>query len=176
MLDADGTPDKSVMGANAILGVSLAVAHAAAASKGVPLYRHLGAGNTLPVPMLNILNGGKHAQDSTDIQEFMVVPAGLGSFPEDLRAGAEIYQARKKLLSKGGHGTTVGDEGGFAPSSLTNRQALLTPSVEAILIVVATFAGFRNARFQSGAALARTPDISVPTEIQDAWTRTSTSP
>ena len=124
MLDADGTPDKSVMGANAILGVSLAVAHAAAASKGVPLYRHLGTGNTLPVPMLNILNGGKHAQDSTDIQEFMVVPAGLGSFPEALRAGAEIYQALKKLLTKGGHGTTVGDEGGFAPSSLTNRQAL----------------------------------------------------
>ena len=124
MLDADGTPDKSVLGANAILGVSLAVAHAAAASKGVPLYKHLGTGNTLPVPMLNILNGGKHAQDSTDIQEFMVVPAGLGSFPEALRAGAEIYQALKKLLSKGGHGTTVGDEGGFAPSSLTNRQAL----------------------------------------------------
>ena len=124
MLDADGTPNKSTMGANAILGVSLAVAHAAAASKGVPLYKHLGTGNTLPVPMLNILNGGKHAQDSTDIQEFMVVPAGLSSFPEALRAGAEIYQALKKLLSKGGHGTTVGDEGGFAPSSLTNRQAL----------------------------------------------------
>ena len=124
MLDADGTPNKSAMGANAILGVSLAVAHAAAASKGVPLYKHLGTGNTLPVPMLNILNGGKHAQYSTDIQEFMVVPAGLSSFPEALRAGAEIYQALKKLLSKGGHGTTVGDEGGFAPSSLTNRQAL----------------------------------------------------
>ena len=112
------------MGANAILGVSLAVAHAAAASKGVPLYKHLGTGNTLPVPMLNILNGGKHAQDSTDIQEFMVVPAGFASFAEALRAGAEIYQALKKLLSKNGHGTTVGDEGGFAPSSLTNRQAL----------------------------------------------------
>jgi len=124
MLDADGTPNKSAMGANAILGVSLAVAHAAAASKGVPLYKHLGTGNTLPVPMLNILNGGKHAQDSTDIQEFMVVPAGFASFPEALRAGAEIYQALKKLLSKNGHGTTVGDEGGFAPSSLTNRQAL----------------------------------------------------
>ena len=124
MREVDGTSDKSVMGANAILGVSLAVSHAAAASKGLPLYRHLGAGNTLPVPMLNILNGGKHAQDSTDIQEFMVVPAGVGSFPEALRAGAEIYQSLKRLLSKGGHGTTVGDEGGFAPSSLTNRQAL----------------------------------------------------
>ena len=97
MREVDGTPDKSSMGANAILGVSLAVTHAAAASKGVPLYKHLGTGNTLPVPMLNILNGGKHAQDSTDIQEFMVVPAGLGSFPEALRAGAEIYQSLKKL-------------------------------------------------------------------------------
>jgi len=124
MREVDGTPDKSSMGANAILGVSLAVAHAAAASKGVPLYKHLGDGTTLPVPMLNILNGGKHAQDSTDIQEFMVVPTGVGSFPEAIRAGAEIYQSLKKLLSKGNHGTTVGDEGGFAPSSLTNRQAL----------------------------------------------------
>ena len=97
MLDADGTPNKSAMGANAILGVSLAVAHAAAASKGVPLYKHLGTGNTLPVPMLNILTGGTHAQDSTDIQEFMVVPAGFASFAEALRAGAEIYQALKIL-------------------------------------------------------------------------------
>ena len=124
MLDADGTPDKSSMGANAILGVSLAVAHAAAASAGVPLYRHLGTGVTLPVPMLNILNGGKHAQDSTDIQEFMVAPAGIDNFSDALRAGAEVYQALKRLLRSGGHGTNVGDEGGFAPSSLTNRQAL----------------------------------------------------
>ncbi len=124
LLDADGTPDKSEMGANAILGVSLAVAHAAAASSGVPLYRHLGEGVTLPVPMLNILNGGKHAQDSTDIQEFMVAPAGIERFSDALRAGAEIYQALKRLLTKAGHGTNVGDEGGFAPSSLTNRQAL----------------------------------------------------
>ena len=124
LLDADGTPDKSAMGANAVLGVSLAVAHAAAASSGVPLYRHLGAGVTLPVPMLNILNGGKHAQDSTDIQEFMVAPAGIESFSDALRAGAEVYQALKRLLRSGGHGTNVGDEGGFAPSSLTNRQAL----------------------------------------------------
>ena len=124
LLDADGTPDKSAMGANAILGVSLAVAHAAAASTGVPLYRHLGGGVTLPVPMLNILNGGKHAQDSTDIQEFMVAPAGIDNFSDAVRAGAEVYQALKRLLRSGGHGANVGDEGGFAPSSLTNRQAL----------------------------------------------------
>ena len=124
LLDADGTPDKSAMGANAILGVSLAVAHAAAASSGVPLYRQLGGGVTLPVPLLNILNGGKHAQDSTDIQEFMVAPVGIDSFSDALRAGAEVYQALKRLLRAGGHGTNVGDEGGFAPSSLTNRQAL----------------------------------------------------
>ncbi|MDE2900588.1 MAG: phosphopyruvate hydratase [Chloroflexota bacterium] len=124
LLDADGTPDKSEMGANAILGVSLAVAHAAAASSGVPLYRHLGSGVTLPVPMLNILNGGKHAQDSTDIQEFMVAPAGIERFSDALRAGAEIYQSLKRLLTKAGHAANVGDEGGFAPSSLTNRQAL----------------------------------------------------
>ena len=124
LLDADGTPDKSAMGANAMLGVSLAVAHAAAASSGVPLYRHLGDGVTLPVPMLNILNGGKHAQDSTDIQEFMVAPAGIERFSDALRAGAEVYQSLKRLLGSGGHGANVGDEGGFAPSSLTNRQAL----------------------------------------------------
>ena len=124
LLEADGTPDKSGTGANAILGVSLAVAHAAAASSGVPLYRSLGAGVTLPVPLLNILNGGKHAQDSTDIQEFMVAPAGIERFSDALRAGAEVYHALKRLLTSGGHGANVGDEGGFAPSSLTNRQAL----------------------------------------------------
>ena len=124
--DQDGTDDKSGLGANAILGVSLAAAHAAAASAGVSLYRHLGGDDArlLPVPMLNILNGGKHAVDSSDIQEFMVVPAGLGSFPDALRAGAEVYQALKRLLREGGHGTNVGDEGGFAPSLPTNRHAL----------------------------------------------------
>ncbi len=124
--DLDGTDDKSALGANAILGISLAVAHAAAASAGASLYRHLGGDDArlLPVPMLNILNGGKHAVDSSDIQEFMVVPAGISSFREALRAGAEVYQALKGLLREGGDATNVGDEGGFAPSLPTNRHAL----------------------------------------------------
>ena len=125
MCDLDGTPEKKRLGANAILGVSLAVAHAAAASQGKPLYRYLeGREASLPVPMFNILNGGKHAQDSTDIQEFMVVPCGLSSFSEALRAGAEVYAALKRLLRSLGASTNVGDEGGFAPTLPTNRRAL----------------------------------------------------
>ena len=122
--DLDGTPDKANLGANALLGVSLAAAHAAAASEGQPLYRSLGEGSLLPVPMFNILNGGKHAQESTDIQEFMVVPAGAPTFAEALRAGAEVYQALKKVLQREGLNTNVGDEGGFAPTLPTNRRAL----------------------------------------------------
>ena len=124
--DLDGTPNKSRLGGNAVLGVSVAVAHAAAASEGAPLYRRIGRGSplSLPVPMFNIMNGGRHAEDSTDIQEYMVVPAGMGSFKEALRAGAEIYQALKGLLRNQGLGTTVGDEGGFAPRGISNREAL----------------------------------------------------
>jgi len=124
--ELDGTPNKSRLGGNAVLGVSVAVAHAAAASEGVPLYRRIGRGSplSLPVPMFNIMNGGRHAEDSTDIQEYMVVPAGLVSFREALRAGAEIYQALKGLLRNQGLGTTVGDEGGFAPRGISNREAL----------------------------------------------------
>ena len=126
LIDLDGTPDKGRLGANATLGVSLAVAHAAAASLGQPLYQHLGDGsaNLLPVPMFNILNGGKHAQDSTDIQEFMVVPTGATTFAEALRAGAEVYAALKRLLRSEGYSANVGDEGGFAPTLPTNRRAL----------------------------------------------------
>ena len=126
LLDLDGTPEKGNLGANATLGVSLAVAHAAAASLGQPLYQYLGDGDAglLPVPMLNILNGGKHAQDSTDIQEFMVAPAGAPTFAEALRAGAEVYAALKKLLQANGYSANVGDEGGFAPTLPTNRRAL----------------------------------------------------
>ena len=117
LLRLDGTPNKRNLGANAVLGVSLAVAHAAAASRNMPLYRHLcpGAPTTMPVPMFNILNGGKHAQDSADFQEFMVIPLGLGSFSAAFRAGAEIYQALKEALMGRGYSTNVGDEGGFAP-------------------------------------------------------------
>jgi len=126
MLQLDGTPNKSTLGANAILGVSLACAKVAAMDVHLPLYRYLGGVHayTLPVPMMNILNGGKHAQNSTDFQEFMVMPVGAPSFREALRWGAEIYQSLKKVLHDRGQGTNVGDEGGFAPSLPTNEAAL----------------------------------------------------
>ncbi|HEV8634115.1 MAG TPA: phosphopyruvate hydratase [Chloroflexota bacterium] len=126
MLELDGTPNKGKLGANAILGVSLATAHAAAAFLGLPLYRYVGgaAARTLPVPMLNILNGGRHAQDSTDLQEFMVVPAGAGSFRDALRMGAEVFHALKGVLHDRGLATGVGDEGGFAPSLASNQDAI----------------------------------------------------
>ena len=124
--DLDGTTNKERLGANATLGVSLAVAQAAAASVGLPLYRYLGGVNAhiLPVPLLNILNGGRHAQDSTDIQEFMVVPANAPSFRDGLRMGAEVYHALKGLIGEKKLSTNVGDEGGFAPSLSSNRAAL----------------------------------------------------
>jgi len=126
MIGLDGTDNKSSLGANAILGVSGAVAHAAAASKSVPLYRSIsGSDNyTLPVPMFNVLNGGRHADDSTDFQEFMVVPAGFDTFRESVRAGSEVYHSLRRLLRDRGFGTTVGDEGGPAPSGVTNLGAL----------------------------------------------------
>jgi enolase len=126
LIRLDGTETKSKLGANAILGVSLACAKAAASALGLPLYRYIGGvyGHTLPVPMMNILNGGKHAQDSTDFQEFMVMPVGAESFHEALRWGVEIYQSLKKVLHDRGQSTNVGDEGGFAPSLPTNEAAL----------------------------------------------------
>jgi enolase len=127
MLDLDGTPNKNKFGANAILGVSLAVARAAADSAGVPLYRYLGGekANVMPVPMFNILNGGVHANwQGTDLQEFMIAPIGAPSFREALRWGAEVYHALKAVLKDGGYSTGVGDEGGFAPALKTNSQAL----------------------------------------------------
>jgi enolase len=126
LIGLDGTPTKSNLGANAILGVSLAVAKAAAAAVGLPLYRYLGgvSARTLPVPMMNILNGGKHAVNSTDFQEFMVMPVGAPTFREALRWGAETYAALKKVLTKKGFGTNVGDEGGFAPSLGSNAEAI----------------------------------------------------
>ncbi len=126
LIDLDGTRDKSSLGANAILGVSVAVARAAARSAGKPLYAHLSHGGpvSLPVPMFNILNGGRHAEDSTDIQEFMVVPAGLETFSRSVQAGAEVFHALRRILRDAGFGTTVGDEGGFAPSVSSDREAL----------------------------------------------------
>ena len=126
LIELDGTPNKSNLGANAILGVSLAVAYAVAVAQRLPLYRSLGgeSATVLPVPMMNILNGGKHALDSTDFQEFMVMPVGATSFAQALQTCAEVYQALKKLVRGRGFQTTVGDEGGFAPSLASNREAL----------------------------------------------------
>ena len=126
LIDLDGTPDKSQLGANAILGVSLAVAKAAAASADLPLFRYLGGPNAylLPVPMMNILNGGAHADSNVDVQEFMIAPIGAPTFAEALRQGAEVYHALKSVLKSKGLGTGLGDEGGFAPSLDSNRAAL----------------------------------------------------
>jgi enolase len=127
MIDLDGTPNKARLGANAILGVSLGYAKAAAAAEGKPLYAHLGGeqATTLPIPMMNILNGGAHTGwQSTDFQEFMVMPYGVSSFAEGLRCGAEIYHALKSVLKDKGHGTQVGDEGGFAPAFANDEEAL----------------------------------------------------
>jgi enolase 1/2/3 len=126
MIEMDGTPAKSRLGANALLGVSLAVARASAASSRLPLYRHLGGDGAveLPVPMLNIVNGGVHADNNLDLQEFMVAPAGASSFREGLRMAAEIYQRLKSVLKEKGLSTTVGDEGGFAPSFRSHAEAL----------------------------------------------------
>ena len=126
MIEADGTPNKAQLGANAILGVSLAVAKAAASSAELPLYRYLGGPNAhlLPVPMLNILNGGSHADSNVDIQEFMIAPIGASTFAEALRSGAEVYHALKSVLKAKGLSTGLGDEGGFAPNLDSNRAAL----------------------------------------------------
>ena len=126
MIELDGTENKSRLGANAMLSVSLACARAAAEEAGLPLYRYLGgaAPMSLPVPMMNIINGGAHADSGIDVQEFMIIPAGLASFREALRAGAEVFHNLKKLLGKAGYATSVGDEGGFAPHLKSNEEAL----------------------------------------------------
>jgi enolase len=135
LVELDGTPNKSRLGANAILGVSLAAAHAAAAEEGLPLWRYLGgdAAHILPVPMMNVLNGGAHADNKVDFQEFMVVPVGASSFSEGLRVGAEVFHALKRTLHDRGLGTAGGDEGGFAPDLGSNEEALqmLVAGIEA---------------------------------------------
>ena len=145
LIDLDGTPNKGELGANAILGVSLAAAHASAASYDLPLYRYLGGvgARTLPVPMFNILNGGKHAQDSTDFQEFMVMPVGMATYADALRAGAEIFATLRSILHDEGLATGQGDEGGFAPSLPSNEAA-----VEVILRAV------ERAGYQPGEQIA----------------------
>ncbi|MGZ8782540.1 MAG: phosphopyruvate hydratase [Gaiellaceae bacterium] len=141
LIDLDGSPNKGRLGANAILGVSLAAAKAAAAESGQPLYRHLGGADaaTLPVPMLNVINGGAHAANSIDLQEFMVVPVGAPTFAEGLRVGTEVYHALKSVLAERGLATGVGDEGGFAPDLASSEKA-----IEAIL-EAAERAGHRDA-------------------------------
>lgn len=126
MIELDGTPNKADLGANAILGVSLAVAHAAAAESDLPLFRYIGGVNacTLPVPMMNILNGGSHADNSIDFQEFMIVPVGADTFSEGLRMGVEIFHNLKSVLKSKGYSTNVGDEGGFAPNIGSNKEAI----------------------------------------------------
>lgn len=142
LIDMDGTPNKDNLGANATLGVSLAVAHSAARSQHIPMYRYIcpASSKLLPVPQFNILNGGKHAQGSTDFQEFMVIPLGLNSFRDALRAGAEIYQSLKTVLTGRGYSTNVGDEGGFAPSLPSNKDA-----AEAVLAAIES-AGYKPGR------------------------------
>src|SRR5437762_10961367 len=126
MLAMDGTKNKAKLGANAILGVSMAVARAAAKAHQLPLYRYIGGvkANVLPVPMMNIVNGGAHADNNVDLQEFMIMPAGAPSFPEALRMGAEVFHSLKKVLHEKNYATSVGDEGGFAPNLQSNEEAL----------------------------------------------------
>src|SRR5207248_2442561 len=134
MIDVDGTPNKARLGANAVLGVSLAAARAMAAEQALPLWRYLGgeAARVLPVPMMNVLNGGAHADNKVDFQEFMVMPVGASSFADALRKGAEVFHALKKTLHDQGLSTAVGDEGGFAPDFESNEAAL-----EALMAAIA---------------------------------------
>ncbi len=179
LISIDGTPNKSRLGANALLGVSLAVAHAAAESVGLPLFRYLGgaAARTLPVPLVNILNGGKHAIDSTDFQEFMIVPLGAPSFREGLRWAAETFHALGKLLHEQGFATTVGDEGGYAPSLGSNEDAIaaVLTSIEragyaageqiAIALDPATTELYSDGRY----SLAREDRTLTGSELIDFW-------
>jgi enolase len=141
LIELDGTADKSHLGANAMLGVSLAAAHAAAISTTIPLYRFIGGQNAtvLPVPMMNILNGGKHAENSTDLQEFMVMPTGAKNFHHALQMGCEVYHALKKVIKQKKMNTNVGDEGGFAPSLSSNREAI------ELIIAAIEIAGYKPA-------------------------------
>ncbi len=175
MIDADGTPNKSNLGANAILAVSMAVARAAANSEGSPLYRYLGGvkANTLPVPLMNIINGGAHADSSVDMQEFMIAPYGATKFSEALRMGVEVFHNLKTVLKKRGYSTSVGDEGGFAPNLKSNDEA-----IEVVLEAI-TLAGYKPGEeigialdpassefFQNGQYVFKKSDKSVRTSEQ----------
>ncbi|MEE9514589.1 MAG: phosphopyruvate hydratase, partial [Candidatus Brocadiales bacterium] len=163
LIQLDGTENKERLGANAILGVSLAVAKAAAISKGVPLYRYIGGGvaNKLPVPLMNILNGGVHADNPLDFQEFMIVPFASENFSEALRAGSEVFHSLKTILHKRGDNTAVGDEGGFAPNNLRSNEEAVEVVLEAIEV-----AGYRP-----GSDVSLALDVAA-TEFYDAKDRT----
>ncbi|HET8976807.1 MAG TPA: phosphopyruvate hydratase [Solirubrobacteraceae bacterium] len=158
LIALDGTPNKSRLGANALLAVSLAAAQASAAEERLPLWRYLGgeSAHILPVPMMNVVNGGAHADNAVDFQEFMIVPVGAQSFSEALRMGAEVFHNLKKTLHEDGHGTTVGDEGGFAPDFQSNEQAL-----EALMI------GIRSAGYEPGEQVAIALDPAVSELYKD---------
>jgi enolase len=185
MIAADGTPNKGKFGANAILGVSMAVARAAAASSRLPLYQYLGGvgGTVLPVPMMNVLNGGKHADNSVDFQEFMIVPLGAPSFREALRFGAETFHALKTVLAGKGYATAVGDEGGFAPNLKSNEEAVevilaaidragLRPGVDVALALDPAASEFFEGgkyRFTKSGGADRTPEEMV--RLYEEWVR-----
>lgn len=158
MIDLDGTDNKEKLGANALLAVSMATAHAAANESGIPLYQYLGNGNTyqMPVPMMNIINGGAHADNSVDMQEFMILPVGANSIREAVRYGTEVFHALKSVLSKLGLGTTVGDEGGFAPNLSSNEQA-----IEVILEAI------NNAGYKAGEDILLGLDVASSEFYQD---------
>ncbi len=162
LIELDGTPNKAKLGANAILGVSLAVAKAAAESSAMPLYRYIGGcnANILPVPMMNIINGGKHADNNVDFQEFMVMPIGAKNFPEALRMGTEVFHTLKGVLKKKGCNTSVGDEGGFAPSLKSNEEA-----IEVILDAI------KKAGYKAGRQIA----IALDPASSEMWVKSSKS-
>jgi len=169
LIDLDGTPNKGNLGANALLGVSLACAHAVAAAYGLPLYRYLGGvrARTLPVPMFNILNGGKHAADSTDFQEFMVMPVGAPTFADAMRAGAEVFHALRAELHEKGHATGQGDEGGFAPSLASNQAA-----IEVVLKAIER-AGYKpgdEVAIALDPAVSELVDLDTPTDANGEYT------
>ncbi|MFF3008644.1 phosphopyruvate hydratase [Kitasatospora sp. NPDC057940] len=184
MLDLDATPDKSSLGANAILGVSLAVAHAASEASDLPLFRYLGGPNAhvLPVPMMNILNGGSHADSNVDIQEFMIAPIGAESFSEAVRWGVEVYHTLKGVLKERGLSTGLGDEGGFAPNLDSNREALdlITEAIQkagyvpgrdiALALDVAASEFYEDGAYQfEGKAISATELIEYYAELVDAY-------
>lgn len=185
MLALDGTPNKSKLGANAILGVSLAAARAAAAELGIPLYRHVGGltARTLPVPMMNILNGGAHADNNVDMQEFMIFPAGAPSFRESLRMGAEIFHTLKAVLKAKGYNTAVGDEGGFAPDLKSNEEAITVileaiekagykPGEEVFLCMdVASSEFYRDGKYVLAGEGNKTLTTDQLIDLWDSWTR-----